>query len=672
VSRSVLGDIGHALSRFTSMSVPVAARRGSASLMTAMRAGSANHLEQLGEVPTLFAVVNGLAEAVSGAEWGMYTRPVSGLVEDRQPVLRHGALDLWTNPNQSMTQAEFVHAFDQHMELVGETDWLIRRDYESGPPAELWPIRPDRLRPDEDPDLFISGWEYTSPDYRTISLPPEDVLQLKLPNPSDPFRGLGPVQALMMDLESSRYGAEWNRNFFTNGAAPGGVLEFDHDLSDIQFKRVQNSWAAGHKGVSNAHRVGIIERGQFRPTTFSMRDMQFTELRKVSGEIIRQAFRYPTAMMGISDNVNRANAEAAEVMLASWLVVPRLKRIRGLLNTRYLRLWGKDQPRRYQFDFTSPVPGDRAADDNERTSKASAFKTLVDSGVHPDDAADAVGLPRMRQKVVVTSPPPAPPAQASLPAGWMIPAGHVHLPMFGPHGAARDTDPAYVAYQQELDALIEQWDQVTAAQRQELAEQVRPIVDSGNLAALATIAVSTAAGTALLIAAMIRLFNAVADLTVADAEAEDITIAAARGREADVQAVATVVCEVMASGLADSAASEALRVRTEASTGEEVSSHVTEYLAALSGAYLVQKLGSALWRAAAGGWAATVRLSGLLVNYRVDETLDANTCPPCREINGTVLKAWDDVVKLGYAHGPYLECQGRDRCRGRIKTIWSV
>jgi HK97 family phage portal protein len=599
----------------------------------------------------------------------MYTRPASGNPEDRQPVLRHPALDQWTNPNPSMTQAEFVHAFDQHMELVGETDWLIRRAFENGPPTELWPIRPDRVRPDEDPDLFISGWEYTSPDYRVIHLEPQDVLQLKLPNPSDPFRGLGPVQSLMMDLESSRYGAEWNRNFFLNSAMPGGVLEFDHELGKTQFDRLVEQWGSGHKGVSNAHRVGIIERGQFRPTTFSMRDMQFTELRKVSGEIIRQAYRYPTAMMGISDNVNRANAEAAEVMLASWLVVPRLKRIRGLLNTRYLRLWGADQPRRYQFDYMSPVPGDRAADDTERTSKANAYKTLIDAGVEPDDAADACGLPRMRQRIVVAPTPPAPPAQS---AGWMIPAGRVHFPMLSPRGAARDTDPAYVAYQAELDGLISEWDQVTAAQRQELAEQVRPIIDAGNLAALSTIAVSATAGTALLIAAMIRLFNRIADLTTLDAEADGHEIFPARCRETDVQAVATVVCEVMASGLADSAASEALRVRTAASTGEDVSSHVTEYLAALSGAYLVQKLGGALWRAAAGGWAATVQLSGLLVNYRVDETLDSNTCTPCREINGKVLETWEAVVKLGYAHGPYLECEGRDRCRGRIKTIWSV
>ena len=203
----------------------------------------------------------------------------------------------------------------------------------------------------------------------------------------------------------------------------------------------------------------------------------------------------------------------------------------------------------------------------------------------------------------------------------MIPAGRVHFPMLHPRGAVRDTDPAYVAYQQELDGLISAvgpGDRCAApgtggagAAHRGLGQPRRAVHHRGI----------AAAGTALLIAVMLRLFNAVADLTVADAEAEGFTIAAVRGREVDVQTVATVVCEVMASGLADSAASEALRVRTEASTGEEVSSHVTEYLAALSGAYLVQKLGSALWRAAAGGWAATVRLSGLLVNYRVDETL---------------------------------------------------
>ncbi|KKK81335.1 hypothetical protein LCGC14_2814460, partial [marine sediment metagenome] len=60
----------------------------------------------------------------------------------------------------------------------------------------------------------------------------DDVVQLKMPNPLDPYRGMGPVQSILADLDSERYSAAWNRNFFINGAEPGGIIEVDRRLDD--------------------------------------------------------------------------------------------------------------------------------------------------------------------------------------------------------------------------------------------------------------------------------------------------------------------------------------------------------------------------------------------------------------------------------------------------------
>jgi hypothetical protein len=51
-----------------------------------------------------------------------------------------------------------------------------------------------------------------------------------------------------------------------------------------------------------------------------------------------------------------------------------------------------------EFDYESPVPEDKAEENAELTAKVQAFAILVGAGVHPDAAADVVGLPQMMMK----------------------------------------------------------------------------------------------------------------------------------------------------------------------------------------------------------------------------------------------------------------------------------
>jgi HK97 family phage portal protein len=213
---------------------------------------------------------------------------------------------------------------------------------------------------------------------------------------------MGPVQAAMIDLDSARYSAEWNRNFFLNSAEPGGIIQVDKRLTDDEFNEMTDRWREQHQGVSQAHRVAVIEQGQWVNRSMSMRDMQFQELRNVSREIIREAFGIHAHMLGISEDVNKANAEAGEMSFARWLVKPRCERIKQVLNSKLLPMFGATSTG-VEFDHDRVVPEDREADDRERTSKAQAAQLLVVAGYDPAAVALAVGLPDM----AYTGPPGA-------------------------------------------------------------------------------------------------------------------------------------------------------------------------------------------------------------------------------------------------------------------------
>lgn len=358
-------------------------------------AGQEAQMRAMGSVGTLFAIVERITTAYSQVEWHLYRSAKSGRDEDRVEVTSHAALDLWQQPNSFMTGPMWREATQQHEELTGEQWWVISRDERSSIPLELWFARPDRMTPIPDRDKFLSGYVYSSPTGEQVPLGINDVIMLRRPNPLDPYRGWGPVQTLLADLDSSRASAEWNANFFRNSAQPGGIVQADQRLSDDEFNEFRDRWNEQHRGVSNAHRIAVLENGlKWVDRSYSMADMQFAELRNVSREIIREAFGFPKPMLGTVDDANRANMEAANDMLARWLIRPRLERIRQALNTRLLPMYGR-LGEGLEFDFEDPVTGDVELESKQLTARANAAQSLVHAGYDQQSVASAVGLPDM-------------------------------------------------------------------------------------------------------------------------------------------------------------------------------------------------------------------------------------------------------------------------------------
>lgn len=344
-----------------------------------------------GSVGTLFAIIQQTSTAVAKSEWHLYKRTSLRDKNRRQEVLNHAFMTVWDRPNPFTTGMMFRMSAQQHLDLVGESFIVLVRM--GSIIFEMWNVRPDRMFPVTDPDAYLLGWVYKCGN-EEVPLALEDVLQLKYPNPDDPYRGRGPVQTVLADIDAARYSAEWNRNFFINGARPGGIIEVDYRMSDKEFNEFTRRWRAQHQGVSNAHRVAVLENAKWVETNFSMTDMQFVQLRELSKETIREAFAFPKPMLGTVDDVNRANAEAGKEIMAEGQTIPRLDLWKDAFNNFVLPQFsgGKN----LVIDYDDPTPVNHEAADRERNSQSASAANLVKAGYHPDDVADAMGLPRMR------------------------------------------------------------------------------------------------------------------------------------------------------------------------------------------------------------------------------------------------------------------------------------
>lgn len=671
-------------------------------------------MKAMGTSGTLFAIVDKCATGAAAVDWHLYRKAASGKEEDRTEVKTHAALDLWNRPNGFFTRQEFVETVQQHHELTGEMWWVLARDPRSPIPLELWPVRPDRMEPVPNPRNYLSGYVYHGPDGEEVPLGLDEVIFVRRPNPMDPYRGISPVAAALAHIEAARFATEWNRNFFRNSAEPGGVIRIERKLSDPEFRQFRMRWAEQHQGVAAAHRVALLEGGaEWVERKYTQKDMQFVELRSATREDIREAFGFPKPLLGAVDDVNRANAEAAEYVFSKWVLVPRLERMKGALNADLLPLFGADD---LEFDYDSPVNEDDETANASRDSRVAAAEKLITLGFEPAAVLDALELPELAftPPPVPVAPPPVEPAeegQQALPPGRRgAPAAARHDPRDEPdhwhtHGRHGDECAACRAVRAEaedredwedrLDDLLDRWaDEVTPGQIDALVNAIEVIVDQGTPEALAQLSVPIDVAEGILADAMLDQAEA-AGRRMADLGAEqgvsispvtpwpivEARLLNAKAKPAtynadlaaDLRAASRVQTSYLGQGLAAFAGQEALHHWQPGSAGTDVASAVRARLESLQGQGLRHDLGSQVWAAENEGRFATLEKAAedldVSVHYVADEVRDKNTCSACKDVDGT------RYTKLGaaqadYPFGGYIRCDGRSRCRGTVKPVW--
>lgn len=345
---------------------------------------------------TLFSIVDKIATSQASVKRDLYRKAASGKEEERELINAHPALSVLRKPNDFYTESELIYAITQHFALTGERWLVVGRSKllnSQGPPIELWPVRPDRMRPVVDPEKFIVGYIYKS-GHDEVPLELNQVIYTRRPHPSNPFRGISPVASLIVDLDAERASAIYNAMFFRNGAEPGGLIETGgKELSDGQFKKLLLRWREQHQGVDNAHRVGILEHGKWVERKISQRDMQFSELRRFNQETVRRAFTFPKPILGDVDDVNRANSEAAAEMFAQWLIVPDANSLNDTFNHKFLPLFGKGMEKAYEFDYTDPAPPNREEDREDKNAAVDRAEKLIGMGFDRDEVLEHEGLP---------------------------------------------------------------------------------------------------------------------------------------------------------------------------------------------------------------------------------------------------------------------------------------
>lgn len=259
------------------------------------------------------------------------------VMEGREEIEAHPFLDFWQRPNPlpELTPSALWHLLQVWYELKGEAICVIERG-RGGIPAELWPVPPHWVA--EVPHRGNPHYVIQSTEGQRVTIPIRDVFVLRDQNPLDPYsRGIGRAEAVADEVEAYEYASKFSKTVFFNNARPDYMI-CAPGITEEQAARFLESIDKRHRGPWNAHRPGIIPRGDvtFQRLSDSPREMDFVESRKDLRDTINSHWGLPPEMLGIVENSNRATAEAAKAIYAENVLTPLLKMREAAINVQLL------------------------------------------------------------------------------------------------------------------------------------------------------------------------------------------------------------------------------------------------------------------------------------------------------------------------------------------------
>lgn len=230
-----------------------------------------------------------------------------------------------------------------------------------------------------------------------------------------------------------------------------------------------------------------------------------------------------------------------------------------------------------------------------------------------------------------------------------------------------DFDHANEQWSTAVDKLVDNWGDISQAQRDELAAQVAEAVDN-DPDTLGDLAVGSAAAALLLMASMRGLAQKSAAAQVREAKTQGVELDVPEVQDDAVRPVAEGVAASMAASTAASAGRTAAQA-LGTGDGKHVAGVVDTYLSGLTDRFLRDQLGGALSAAQHIGRMATLSGYDGPVDLYASERNDTNACSPCKSIDGTRFESADQA-DAAYGGGKYVGCAGGARCRGQLIAVF--
>ena len=269
--------------------------------------------------------------------------------------------------NPYMTRKDLFRSTQSFLDLHGNAYWYLARENNGeGEIKEIYILRPDKtaIVTEKENPLVVSGYVFKQDGGVKIPFNAKEILHFKNFNPNGnypfPHLGVGVVETAQMAIQTDNEIRKWNFNFFKNSAKPDGILEVSGDsaIGAEEYQRLRAEWDTEHRGVENSSKPAILSGGvSWKEVTRSQSDMQFADQKILNRDEILAIFQVPKTVLGLTDSVNRATADASIYIFNLFVIKELMQNIIDTLNEFLLPEF--DTTGTQTLVFESPVKEDR-------------------------------------------------------------------------------------------------------------------------------------------------------------------------------------------------------------------------------------------------------------------------------------------------------------------------
>lgn len=272
-----------------------------------------DNVDQAMRLTAVFACLRILSEAVATLPLNLFREADNG---DRNQLKRSELPDVFRFPEPGLSKIDYLSQIMLSL-LTDGNAYIATIRGALGQLVGLIVLDPDHVKVERkrrrlpDGSLGPLVITYTVGDQELH--PILDILHIKGMSRPGRLVGVSPIvyaaETVGVGLNAQRYGD----SFFENGALASAVIEAAGDFGDEAARRWRDTWNAGHQGVGNANRLGVLTNGAtLKKISITPEEAQFLATRQFTVPDVARVYGVPPHLIADASNSTSWGSGLAE------------------------------------------------------------------------------------------------------------------------------------------------------------------------------------------------------------------------------------------------------------------------------------------------------------------------------------------------------------------------
>lgn len=281
----------------------------------------------------VYACTEKRAKLLASIPWRAATKGADGELTFQPNSSLQKLID---RPNPDESWYELIYKSSQMLDLSGHAFISEIKAGVKNEPQELWVLPSQGMKIKPSTTRLIDWFEYTGQRIER-----EDMVMLKMPNPNSPWFGMPVLMAAGKAADIDRESGIWQKVSLENRGASDINIKVPDSSTPEQVESVKKQYKAQQAGAKNA-RKAMVTNADIQMLGQNAIELDFINSRRAIWTEICAVFGMSLANLGMTEDVNLANADAMNKALWENTIIPQLELINRQLNHQLASEYGSE------------------------------------------------------------------------------------------------------------------------------------------------------------------------------------------------------------------------------------------------------------------------------------------------------------------------------------------